>query len=149
MFTRRAAISALLAAPLLASTAAAQASLVFAEDGWAIRGTDPVAYFRGKGVIAGSRSQVVKWRGAMWSFETAANREAFELNPHAFAPQYGGHCALALAKGFLAPSDPYAWTIRNDRLFLNFSMQERGSWLADADDNIRKADANWSNLLRS
>jgi len=147
MFTRRAAICAMLAAPLLATSAAAQVSLVYAEDGWAIRGTDPVAYFRGKGVIAGSRTQVVQWRGAKWCFETAANREAFELNPYAFAPQYGGHCALALANGLLAPSDPHAWTIHDDRLFLNYSVEERGSWLQDAEINIRKADAHWSNLL--
>jgi len=149
MLTRRTAICAILAAPMLTTRAFAQASAVYAEDGWAIRGADPVAYFRHGKVVAGSRMLVVRWRGATWCFETAAHREIFELNPHRYAPQYGGYCAMALAKGELAPSRPETWSIFDDRLYLNDTEAEHTAWSQNPGYNIEKADENWLLIMHS
>ncbi len=76
---------------------------VFAVNGVAIRGADPVAYFRGQGAVAGSATESVIWRGAAWLFSQRENRELFEGDPRKFAPLFGGYCAYTLSQGELAP----------------------------------------------
>ena len=65
---------------LLASTAAA-APAVFAPDGVAIRGYDPVAYFTESEPVKGSVVHTADWNGARWKFATAANRALFIADP--------------------------------------------------------------------
>ncbi len=148
MLTRRTAICTFLTAPLLANGAQAGTRRVYAVDGWAIDGTDPVAYFHDRAAVAGLRSEAIRWRGARWCFRTAANREVFERDPHAFAPRYGGFCALGVAQGVLAPSDPQAWSITDRQLFLTASQAERAVWLSDPATHIAHADAHWARLMR-
>ena len=70
----------------------------------------------------------------------------FEGDPEKYAPQYGGHCAYAMSKGYVAPTVPEAWTIYEDRLYLNFSLRARELWLQDVPSNIALGDANWPKL---
>ncbi|NDI06639.1 MAG: YHS domain protein, partial [Rhodobacteraceae bacterium] len=39
-----------------------------------------------------------------------------------------------------------AWTIYENRLYLNFSLRARELWLQDVPDNIALGDANWPKL---
>ncbi len=149
MLTRRTAICSIFAAPLLANAAMAGMRRVYAVDGWAIEGIDPVAYFRDHAAVPGLRAQAIGWRGAHWCFKSAANREAFERDPHAFAPRYGGYCALALVQGVLTPSDPQAWTIEGGTLFLNSSIADRAAWLSDPARHIVQADAHWARMMNA
>ncbi|WP_377512865.1 YHS domain-containing (seleno)protein [Octadecabacter sp. R77987] len=150
MLTRRSllAFAALTpAAALLAPTAMAATPETFAEGGLAIRGTDPVAYFDGNGPVAGSPDHQLMWKGATWQFASAANRAAFEANPMAYAPQYGGYCAFAMSRGYIASTDPEAWTLHDGKLYLNYSVSVRSRWLPDIAENIALADANWPAAL--
>ena len=70
----------------------------------------------------------------------------FERDPEKYAPQYGGHCAYAMSKGYIAPTVPEAWTIYEDRLYLNFTLLARELWLQDVPGNIALRDANWPKL---
>jgi YHS domain-containing protein len=143
MLTRR------LVLALIAASAAfpALADKVFVdESGFAIRGTDPVAYFEEGRPVAGDPGLAAEWQGATWLFASAANRDAFAANPERYAPQYGGYCAYAVAQGALATIDPEAWTIHEGRLYLNFSPTVRIVWREDVPGNISKADANWPAL---
>ncbi len=149
MLTRREAICTILATPMLAVPVHADTPLIYAVDGWAIDGFDPVAYFRDHAVIQGSRREAIRWRGAQWCFKSAAYREAFESDPHRYAPRYGGYCALALAHGELTPSDPQVWSIEQGQLFLNASLAARVAWLADPAANIRRADTYWARLVNA
>ena len=58
----------------------------------------------------------------------------------------GGHCAYAMSKGYIAPTVPEAWTIYEDRLYLNFTLRARELWLQDVPGNIALGDANWPKL---
>jgi YHS domain-containing protein len=119
---------------------------VFVEDGAAIRGYDPVAYFDRQGPVKGQPDLTAEHDGATWWFSSVANRDAFVADPERYAPAYGGYCAYAASRGYKASTDPRAWTIVGDRLFLNFSLSVRETWLKDRDNNIRKADRNWPTL---
>ena len=125
-------------------TPAAAGFTVFTDDGAAIGGYDPVAYFEDAAPAPGTDAFTHAWHGATWKFASVAHRDAFKDAPEKYAPQYGGYCAWALgAKDSLAPVDPERWTVVGDKLYLNYDADVQEQWLADRDALITKADANW------
>lgn len=147
LVARRAAL-ALAAAALLTAAAGpgARAQSLFAEDGVAIRGSDPVAYFTEGRPIQGSPDFAAEWGGATWHFASGANRSRFLAEPEAYAPQYGGFCAWAVSQGYTAPIDPEAWRIVDGRLYLNYDRSIQRRWEADIPGHIARADTNWPGL---
>ena len=150
MTSRRSILAALGAAPLafgLMRPAAAATAEVYAEDGIAIDGTDAVAYFTEGRPVAGSPDHAVDWRGATWRFASEANRALFAADPAAYAPQFGGWCAWAVAEGYTASTVPEAWSIVDGRLYLNYSRGVQRRWERDIPGNIARAEANWPDVL--
>ncbi|MEL7099806.1 MAG: YHS domain-containing (seleno)protein [Pseudomonadota bacterium] len=151
MLTRRTLIlSALAAAPaaaFLSLPARANTPRVYAEDGIAIDGTDPVAYFTQGAPVPGDPAITHDWAGATWRFATAANRDAFAADPEAYAPQYGGYCAWAVSEGYTASTIPDAWKIVDGKLYLNFSRRIQRRWERDIPGRIAAADSNWPEVL--
>lgn len=151
MLTRRSFIAS--TAGLALTPLAAQAGLfskdgpVFATRHGAIRGTDPVAYFTDGAPMAGSRDIESEWMGATWRFVSADNRSAFEADPEAFAPQFGGYCAWAVSRNYTASTDPDAWRIVDGKLYLNYSLGVQRQWEGDVPGNIALGNANWPGLL--
>ncbi len=132
---------------LAARPALAREPEVFSEGGVAIGGTDPVAYFTDGGPVLGSAAHGLNWRGAQWLFASAENRALFEADPERYAPAYGGYCAWAMSEGYLAPTIPEAWTIYEERLYLNANLRIRRRWERDIPGHIARADANWPGVL--
>lgn len=150
MLTRRTLLkTSLLAAPavLLPQLALAGEPEIFAVDGVAIGGTDPVGYFNAMAPVTGDATHSVNWKGATWRFSTAADRDAFAAAPDTYAPAFGGYCAYAASLGYLAPTTPEAWTIVDNQLYLNASLRARELWSQDIPGNIAKARANWPGIL--
>ncbi|MFZ1727777.1 MAG: YHS domain-containing (seleno)protein [Albidovulum sp.] len=148
--TRRAVLAFGLAIPVggtILRPALAREPEVFATAGVAISGYDAVAYFTEGRPVEGSPAHALKWRGATWQFASDAAMDAFEMNPSAYAPQYGGYCAYAMAKGAVATTVPEAFTINKDRLYLNFSTAVRSIWSEDIPGNVSLADGNWPAAL--
>lgn len=119
---------------------------VFQADGAAIRGYDPVAYFTQDGPVKGKPEHAFEHSGATWYFASAENRDTFAADPEKYAPAYGGYCAWAVSQGYTAPVDPDAWSVRDGRLYLNYSKVVRARWALDKDGNIAAADRNWPGL---
>lgn len=113
----------------------------------AIRGTDPVAYVREGRAVEGSPDHALEWLGAMWRFASEANLAAFRAEPERYVPQYGGYCAWAVANGYTASIDPEAWTIHEDRLYLNYSLSVQARWAEDIPGNVERANQNWPGVL--
>ena len=129
--------------------AAESAPQVYTESssGLAIRGTDPVAYFTEGQAVGGDSEYETEYQGATWRFSSAENQELFESDPEAYAPQYGGYCAKALSEGNVVSTDPEAWRIVDDKLYLNYSPAVQAQWLEDIEGNIQLADEMWPNVL--
>lgn len=123
--------------------AQAVAGEINATDGVAISGYDAVAYFRQEKPVEGSKAYSVTYKGALFFFASADNRDAFQADPEKYAPQYGGYCAYGTASGYKAPIDPAAFTIAGGKLYLNYDTKVQQSWRQDMPDYIRKADDNW------
>ena len=130
------------AAPASAGGAVNASSLT----GTAIDGYDPVAYFTQGRPVEGESEFAHDWMDATWYFASAENRDRFAAAPDKYAPQYGGYCAWAVAHGYTAKIDPAAWTIVDDKLYLNYSKDVQSQWLQDIPGNIAKGDANWPKI---
>jgi YHS domain-containing protein len=113
----------------------------------AIEGYDVVSYFSAGGPVRGERAITSTYRGATWRFATAANKAAFDANPAAFAPQYGGYCAWAVSQGYTASGDPEFWAIVDGKLYLNYNARVQRDWDVDRAGFIRSANTNWPTVL--
>ncbi len=150
MLTRRALIASAVAAPvagLLTRPALAAKPSVYATNGIAITGYDPVAYFTESAPVKGDPAHASDWEGATLLFASAGNKAMFDAEPEKFAPRYGGYCAYAVSQGATAPTDPEAWTVWQDRLYLNYSLDVRSLWQQDIPGYVGLADANWPGVL--
>ncbi|MCW8916214.1 MAG: YHS domain-containing protein [Magnetovibrio sp.] len=114
----------------------------------AVSGYDPVAYFTEGRPVKGKGDFEYEWNGVTWKFSTQANLDMFKSSPEAYAPQFGGYCAWAVSQGYTASTDPEAWTIVGDKLYLNYSKDVRAMWLGDVPGNIAKGNVNWPNVLK-
>lgn len=130
----------------LARPALAREPEIYQEGGIAIDGSDPVGYFTTNGPVAGG-DVTLDYKGATWRFADQGSADAFAANPTAYEPAFGGYCAFAASRGYLAPTTPEAWTIYEDRLYLNANLRARELWLEDVPGNIAKGEANWPGIL--
>ena len=112
----------------------------------ALKGYDTVSYFTLKKPALGSEKFSIRWKGSLWLFASQKHLELFMKNPTRYAPQYNGWCAYAAAQNYIAESDPNAWTIHNEKLYLNWSFGVKKLWMLRRSANIKKANANWKNL---
>ena len=131
-----------LGTPVLADPA-----IFYSRGNAAISGYDTVAYFTRGAPMPGQPDIAVMWKGVIWYFTSVAHREAFEANPRAYAPQYGGYCAYAMSRGYRASTEPEAWHIVNGKLYLIHSLPVHEIWAGDIDGNIVRANANWPGVL--
>lgn len=106
---------------VLVFTASAWAGEFYEKDGAAIKGYDPVAYFKEQKPVKGSPEYKAEYKGSVFFFTSQGNRDAFAANPARYAPQYNGFCAFGTASGYKAATDPAAFTVVDDRLYLNYN----------------------------
>ncbi len=140
-------LTSFLAMAMIAGAGAAESPPVFSDDRGAIRGYDVVAYFTEGEPVRGDDAFTHDWMGSTWSFSTAENRDIFARDPAAYAPQYGGYCAWAASQGYVASTDPKAWTIHDGKLYLNYNRRIHRRWSRDIEGNIQKGDSNWPGIL--
>ncbi len=128
---------------ILAACTSITSKPTFQTESGALRGYDPVAYFNEERAVKGTSDITTVHNGATWHFSSRTNKELFDGNPEKFSPEYGGYCAYGMANGFVVSSDPEAFTIVDGKLYLNYSLGVRNSWLKDVPGNIKSADKNW------
>ncbi len=121
----------------------AQNSEIFTTDDGAIQGYDAVAYFTENKAVKGSKEFTYKYAGETWSFASLGNLNKFKTDPEKYAPQFGGYCAYGMSRGYKAQTDPEAWTIVNDKLYLNYNLDVRKIWNEKQTEFIAKANSNW------
>lgn len=114
----------------------------------AVSGYDTVAYFTEGKPVKGSEEFSSKHNGATWLFSSAENKEKFDKNPSAYAPQYGGYCAWAVAQGSTASSDPNQWAIVDGKLYLNYDKSIKDKWDKDREGFIKSGDQNWPDVVK-
>ncbi len=107
-----------------------------------------MAYFTQGQPVQGSPDYQLEWRNVTWQFVSAEHRDRFRADPEAYAPQYGGWCAWAAARGEAAATIPEAWKIVDGKLYLNFNRWFQWRWEANIPANIEAADEHWPNIFQ-
>jgi len=111
--------------------------------GVAIEGYDAVAYHLLGQAVKGEPTISFQWMEATWHFASSSHRDLFVQDPNRYAPRFGGYCSWAVSRGTTASIDPEAWHIEDGALYLNLNPRIHRNFLADLQENIRKAEANW------
>ncbi len=112
----------------------------------AIKGHDAVAYFTEGEPVEGSDQFRMEYKGAIWKFASRENMDRFQAEPEAYAPQYGGYCAYAMAEGETASTEPDLWTIHEGKLYLNYSRRINTRWRENMLEYIEQANRHWAEL---
>ena len=112
--------------------------------GLALQGYDPVAYIQDGKATPGDSQFSTDWGDATWQFASADNRALFDLDPEAYAPQFGGFCSFAASKGFTADISPDAWHVVDGKLYVFADQDVQAEWVAGIGDGTLEASTtNW------
>jgi len=141
---------------LIVATSFAQADLrtkqFNLDDGLAIQGYDPVAYFSQKKAVKGKKEFATRQEGITYYFSSAANKDLFVKNPKSYEPQYGGWCAYAMGEtGEKVEVDPGTFKIMDGKLYLfynSFFNNTLPKWNQSETDLKAKADNNWKAIYK-
>ncbi len=124
------------------------------ENGIALSGYDVVSYHQSHEAQRGSKAHASEYKGSTFYFVDATNKSAFDEQPDAYLPAFGGYCAFAMAVGNgKVPSDPKTFKIHNGTLYWFFNDYYEGApfntivpWNADELNHLGNAQANWRAL---
>jgi len=122
------------------------------EEGLAIQGYDPVAYFTSGKAMEGKKDITFSQNGVTYRFVSAHNRDLFKATPEKYEPQYGGWCAYAMgAKGEKVEVDPETFKIVDGKLYLFYHKlftNTLDSWNKDEAHLKTNADQSWTKIIR-
>jgi len=113
----------------------------------AVGGYDTVAYFKQNKPVVGKAEFSMEYKGTTWQFSSKENLETFRANPTAYAPQFGGYCAWAVAHNYTASGDPLVWSLVQGKLYLNYDRDVQAQWSKDIPRYIADGNKNWPSAL--
>jgi YHS domain-containing protein len=122
------------------------------EDGLAIQGYDPVAYFVQHKAVKGKKAFLRTHDGVTYYFSSASNMELFATNYAKYEPQYGGWCAYAMGEtGEKVEVDPETFKIVDGKLYLFYNSLFNNTlpkW-NKAEGNLKmNADKHWNAIYK-
>lgn len=120
---------------------------IYSRENMAIEGYDTVAFFNEEKAVKGNQQYTTEWKDVTWLFSNQENLELFIKNPENYAPQFGGYCAWGMREGYKASTSPKnAWTVYENKLYLNYNKAVMKGWLEEKKKNISIAESNWVNV---
>jgi hypothetical protein len=132
----------------LPAAATTERLVVDPHSGLAISGFDPVAYFTERKALIGDGEFEQAFAGAVWRFRNEGNEAAFAADPEVYMPRFGGYDPVGVARGVPVAGNPQFWVIRDERLYLFYSIEAKTEFLQGADRIIAIADSEWKSLQR-
>jgi YHS domain-containing protein len=111
--------------------------------GVALEGFDAVSYFIEPAPQPGKPEFEADWGGVPWYFASAANRDVFLRYPEVYAPQFGGHCATSLGRGYLSDGKAGLYAVEGMKLYLFYSTANREAFLMSRSATIAAAEGKW------
>lgn len=120
-----------------------------AEPPAALRGYDPVAYFTRGRPEKGAPEFAATFDGSTYWFGSAEHRALFVADPDRYAPQFGGFCAINVARGEKYEADPDAWVIADGRLYVFGAKEGIPMFREQAPNIVAQAGQRWPQLRRT
>lgn len=116
--------------------------------GIALSGFDPIGYHLNGKPTPGRSEFETLYRGSVWRFASAANRDAFLSAPEIYAPAFDGFDPTGVADGHAVETSPSEFAIIGGRLFLFRTSQNRQEFLKDK-GLLNQAVAHWGDVARA
>ncbi|MBK6939072.1 MAG: hypothetical protein IPH13_02545 [Planctomycetes bacterium] len=117
------------------------------DDGIALEGHDPVAYFTDFRPIPGKAEFSATYDGATYRFVSKEHKDQFEREPSKYAPKYGGYCGYAASIGKVSKVNVHIFQFVDGQLVLQHTPEAYRLWNGDVAMSARDADANWPGLV--
>jgi YHS domain-containing protein len=115
----------------------------------ALQGYDPVAYFTKGRPEKGAPELTASFDGSTYRFSNAEHRALFVADPDRYAPQFGGFCAINVARGEKYEADPEAWAIADGKLYVFGAKEGVPMFRQQAPDIVAQAKQRWPELRRT
>lgn len=121
------------------------------DDGIAIEGYDPVAYFTSNKAVKGQKKYAVMADGILYYCSSESNKTKFLKSYKTYEPQFGGWCAYAMAySGKKVDIDPETFKIKDGKLYLFYNAYFNNTlndWNKDENNLKTKAENNWKKYI--
>ena len=88
------------------------------ENGVAVSGYDPVAFFEEGEPVKGMVEHRAVHKGALYYFVSEDNLDTFRARPEKYEPRFGGFCPVSLAEDKPEGGDPENFRIVDGQLYL-------------------------------
>ena len=121
------------------------------DNGIALNGYDPVAYFVSGEAKKGKPEYQYRWQRAEWRFHSRDNLRRFRRDPLRYRPCYNGYSPWSAAYGRQLPppaGDPLAWRIRDGKLYLLRHRVLFPVWFVWGGRIIKRAEETWPEKRR-
>jgi hypothetical protein len=115
--------------------------------GLALFGYDPVAYHSDSAAFPGSKDHELMHGGLMWRFKSSANMAAFEADPLAYIPTFGGHDGASVSDGVLTKGDPETFVIAAGKVVFFRTPHNRDRFAAEIEMRQRARES-WPQVVR-
>jgi len=132
---------------VISISANAQKILVNTDDGIALSGYDPVAFFTEKKPVLGKPSIKSVNKGAVYLFSSPENKIKFDNAPESYLPQNGGFCTVSASMGKIAKIEIETWSIVGNKLYLQKNQSAKRMWDKDPPNYIKKSAEKWPGLV--
>lgn len=116
--------------------------------GIALSGYDPLSYFVDGKPRLGRAEHEVTWGGVTWRFTNEGNAVVFRRDANVYAPQFGGHGVVSIAKGWPASGNPELWSLFDGKLYFFHSLEALETWKADRKRWTRQAASRWPQVQK-
>ena len=111
-----------------------------------LHGIDPVSMFKANAPILGDAEFTSEYEGVDYYFATVDTKAAFDADPAAMLPQFGGFCAFGVFVGKKLDGDVRYADIVDGKLYLFVNKVIFDKYLADKEAVITGAFAKWPEI---
>lgn len=131
------------------------------DNGVALDGNDPVAYFTEEAEVEGSSEYSETYQGVTYYFSSEENLETFREDPESFEPKYGGYCAYTMLDGEKQDVNTSTFKIIDDELYFFDTMffgaiNAKSRWNDMIEETeggeaalVEQADAHWQEIIQN
>jgi len=109
----------------------------------ALRGRDVVSFHTNAKPLKGSKEIVANWDNTKWRFSSEENRDLFLKDPKRYVPEFGGYCPVALASNNAKIGHVGQYTIRDEKLYLNYNRKTKSAFNKSPDNFLVRAQLNF------
>lgn len=111
-----------------------------------MHGVDPVSMFAGKAPQIGDAAYTTAYEGVDYYFATAEAKAAFDADPAADLPQFGGFCAFGIYVGKKLDGDVRFADIVDGKLYLFVNAAIFEKYLANKAEVLAVAHDKWPGI---